>query len=94
MLYATNSAWTEKLKKKSECHLLQILPGILTFFTGLIQLKTNWWYFSYFLQRTGFDISYKLSPMETICMKCQNLFSAKKKKFKMSAENFTQSAKF
>ena len=34
--------------------------------------------------------------METICMKCQNLFSGKKeeKYFKMSsAENFTQHAK-
>ena len=34
--------------------------------------------------------------METICMKCQNLFSGKNKKtyFNMSsAENFTQSAK-
>ena len=29
-------------------------------------------YFSYFFQKTGFDISCKLS---TICMKCQNLFS-------------------
>ena len=30
---------------------------------------------SYFSQKTGFDISCKLSPMETICMKCQILFS-------------------
>ena len=29
---------------------------------------------------TGFDISCKLSPLETICLKCQNLFSGKKKK--------------
>ena len=28
----------------------------------------------FFLQKTGFDISYKLSSLETICMKCQNLF--------------------
>ena len=37
----------------------------------------------------------KLSQMETICMKCQNLFSGKNKKkyFKMSSEIFTQSAK-
>ena len=27
-----------------------------------------------FSQKTGFDISCKLSPMETICMKCQILF--------------------
>ena len=30
--------------------------------------------FSYFSQKTGFDISCKLSPQETICMKCQILF--------------------
>ena len=40
-------------------------------------LITNWWYFSYFSQKTGFDISCKLSPLETICMKCQILFSGK-----------------
>ena len=34
--------------------------------------------FSYFTQKTGFDISCKLSPKETICMKCQILFSGKK----------------
>ena len=47
--------------------------------------------------KTGFDIPYKLSPMETICMKCLILFSGggkKRKYFKMSsAVNFTQSAK-
>ena len=42
-------------------------------------------YFSYFSQKTGFDITYilspmALSPMEMICMKCQNLFSGKNKK--------------
>ena len=35
---------------------------------------------SNFLQKKGFDISCKLSPMETICMKCQSLFSGKSKK--------------
>ena len=29
---------------------------------------------------TGFDISCKLSPLETICLKCQILFSGKNKK--------------
>ena len=29
-------------------------------------------YLSYFSEKTGFDISCKLSPLETICMKCQN----------------------
>ena len=51
--------------------------------------------FSIFPQETGFGISCKLSPKETVCMKCQTLFSEKKKKkcFKMSsAEFFTQHA--
>ena len=37
-------------------------------------------YVSYFSHKTGFDISCKLSPLETICMKCQILFSGKIKK--------------
>ena len=37
-------------------------------------------YFSYFSQKTGSDISCKLSPMETTCMKCQSLFSGQNKK--------------
>ena len=45
--------------------------------SGLIQM-TNWWYLFYFSQKTGSDISCKLSPLETICMKCQNLFSGEK----------------
>ena len=36
--------------------------------------------FFFFFQKTGFDISCKLSPVETICMKCQILFSGKNKK--------------
>ena len=36
-------------------------------------------FFSNFSQKTDFDISCKLSPEETICMKCQNLFSGKNK---------------
>ena len=35
--------------------------------------------FSDFSQKTGFAISCKLSPVETICMKCQILFPGKKK---------------
>ena len=37
-------------------------------------------YFSYFSQKTGYDISCRLSPKETICMKCHILFSEKNKK--------------
>ena len=47
-------------------------------------------YFPYFSQKTGFDISCKLSPMETICIKCKILLSGKKKKNitnLLSAEN-------
>ena len=51
--------------------------------------------FFLFSRKTGFDISCNLSPLEKICMKCQNLFSGKIRKYlKMSsAENLTQSAK-
>ena len=37
-------------------------------------------YFSYFSKKIGFNISCKLSPVETIHMKCQILFSGKNKK--------------
>ena len=40
--------------------------------------------FSYFYKKTGFDISCKLSPFETICRECQNLFSGKDKKIIIS----------
>ena len=32
-----------------------------------------------FSMKTGLDILCKLSPLETICMKCQNLFPGKNK---------------
>ena len=37
-------------------------------------------YFSDFSQKTGFDISCKLPPLEAICMKSLILFSGKSKK--------------
>ena len=37
-------------------------------------------YFSFFSYQIGIDILCKLSPVETICMKCQILFSGKNKK--------------
>ena len=37
-------------------------------------------YFSYIYQKTGFDISCKLSPPETICLKCLTCFLRKNKK--------------
>ena len=36
--------------------------------------------FFLFFPEKGFDILYKLTPLETICMKCQILFSGKNKK--------------
>ena len=38
-------------------------------------------YFFLFFQKIGVDISGKLSLNETICMKCQILFSGKNKKY-------------
>ena len=35
---------------------------------------------TYFFQKTDFDIPCKLSPVETIFMECQNLFSGENKK--------------
>ena len=50
--------------------------------------------FLIFFQKTWFDISCKLSPLEIICMKCESLFSWKNKKnisFRVSsAEKFSQ----
>ena len=37
-------------------------------------------FFFFFFQKIRFDISCKLSPEETICMKFQTLFSEKEKK--------------
>ena len=54
--------------------------------SGLIQQSTDWWYFFLFFPENRIwyfmqiDISCKLSPLETVCMKCQILFSGKNKK--------------
>ena len=37
-------------------------------------------YFSYVCQKTDYDIPCKLSPLETICMNCQGLFSGENQK--------------
>ena len=36
--------------------------------------------FFLFYTKVGFDILWKLSPKETICMKCQSIFSEENKK--------------
>ena len=50
---------------------------LLTFTTLRANLTDD--IFFYFNQTTGSDISCKLSPLETICMKCQNLFAGENK---------------
>ena len=57
----------------------------LIFHANCLQWRQFAWnvktcFLSYFSQKTGFDILCKLSPMETICMKCQNPFSGKDQK--------------
>ena len=53
---------------------LTILP-----FATLCAISTGYKLVIFFLfsQNTGFDISCKLSPSETICIKCQILYSGK-----------------
>ena len=58
--------------------------------------------FLFFLE-SEFEFLCKLFPLDTVCMKCQNLFTEKKKKkkniyiyiyfIKSLIENFTQNAK-
>ena len=43
-------------------------------------------YFFFFSHKTGSGIACKLYPLETICMKCQNLFSGEKKKTKYQVD--------
>ena len=57
------------------------LPFILMLSTlGKIFSRWHFEIFFLFSQKTGFDISCKLSQMETICMNGQILFSGKNKK--------------
>ena len=49
-------------------------------------------WFLTFSQKTGFDISCKLSPMGTIYMKCQIVFFEKKKKKKKKIINVSSAA--
>ena len=55
---------------------------------GRISTQHDIFLFSFFSQKIGFDISCKLPPLETICIKCQSLLSEKNKKkyLKTSAE--------
>ena len=52
----------------------EVFPSIYPHCLALwvkISADDNLNYFPNFLQKTGFDISCKLSPSETICMQCQ-----------------------
>ena len=73
-----------KKKKKSKCCLLQrwlaILVHLYAKHSGLDFQQTIFEiFFLIFSQKTGFDIPYKLCPLETICRKCQIPFSSKNK---------------
>ena len=54
-----------------------VSAGVLKHIAFLVKITADdiLKYFSYFSQETRFDISCKLSPVETICMKCQILYS-------------------
>ena len=56
--------------------MVNFLPKVL----NINFQQTTFWNIILFSQETGFDISYKLSPIGTICMKCQILFSGKIRK--------------
>ena len=62
-----NSNCQEKIRK-----IFQIVDNL--------SADDNLKYFSYFSQKTGFDITCKLSRLETICMKCQIQLPGKIKK--------------
>ena len=58
----------------------------------LISETKYFFLFLFFLQKTGFDTSCKLSPKETICIKCQSLYFRKNKKniFSLSSAELAQ----
>ena len=46
-------------------------------YTKANSVDNNFMTFFLFLQETGFDISCKLYPLETVCMECQTLIPGK-----------------
>ena len=88
----------DTINRRALFHVGEMFQLALTFTTLWANSADNNLIFFYFFlfQKTGFDISCKLSPQQINCMKSQNLFSGetKKKCFNMlSTKNFTQSAK-
>ena len=82
------------------CHQLSFLATQYSCILRLSMLGRNFsrqyyeifFLFLFFFQKTGFDISCKLSPLETICMKYQSLFSRKNMKniFTLSSAEIAQ----
>ena len=68
----------KKLKALSAAVVISTLTSTLTISLGDNSADNK--LITFFSQKTGFDISCKLSPLETICMKCQSLFSGKNNK--------------
>ena len=67
----------QSIDKKDVCDLADkfpLDPAESLPLSGLIQQMTNWWYFSYFSQKTGFDISCKLSPLSGHIQQMTNIF--------------------
>ena len=64
--------------------------------SGLIQQTTNWWYFSYLSQKTGFDILSKLSPLDKILPRVlsSEVLSNKKSRNLESTKSRIQSPRF
>ena len=97
-LFSLNKKNKQTKKKKKNQKKQLILPNGMQFLSVLYHFlhKLSMIFFLFFPENK-FHISCKLSLVEIICMKCQNLSSKKKKKKKKcfsmsSAENFTQSA--
>ena len=65
-------SWT--FHETSQSNMANVLWGFL--------ISTTYWHYLFFFRKQvlTFDTSCKLSPFETVCMKCQNLFSGKNKK--------------
>ena len=72
---------------KNTCELDIVLTRTVNILitNEIIKLTMLWttepWYFSYFPQKIGSDISCKLSPIEKICMEFQSQFSEEKDPF-------------
>ena len=60
------------------CSRFHILICLMLSTLGKIFSRRHTEIFFLFFPEMGFAISCKLSPLETVCMKCQILFSGKK----------------